>query len=80
MLSLLLNSLKQANKLDLPVEKYTMLVNEKMETEGILSFIPLDKKQVKVLLPAPYHKDLLELSETFTYKNLLLHKEVIILK
>lgn len=80
MLSTLLNILKQANKLDLPVEKYTMLINEKTETEGILCFVPMERKEIKVLLPNPYHKDLLELSTPFTYKHLLSHKEVIILK
>lgn len=80
MLSIILNSLKQANKLDQPVEKYTMLVNEKSETEGILCFVPTDRKEVKVLLPAPHHKSLLADSDTFTYKQLLSHKEAIVLK
>lgn len=80
MLNLIINSLKQANKLDQPIEKYTMLVNEKMQTEGVLCFVPMGNKEVKVLLPAPYHVDFLEPSDIPTYKRLLMHKEAIVLK
>lgn len=81
MLNTLMNSLKQAKKLDQSVDKYTMLINEKSETEGVLCFVPQDgRKEIKVLLPAPYHQDLLASSEIFTYKQLLSHKEAIVLK
>lgn len=80
MINIIIKSLEQAKKLDYPVEKYTMLVNEKSETEGVLCFIPLGNKEVKVLLPAPHHKDFINLSEIPTYRLLLKHQELIVLK
>lgn len=80
MLNIIINSLQQVNKLDQPVEKHTMLVNEKSETEGILYFIPVGNKVIKVLLPAPYHSDFVNSSALPTYRQLLKHKEIIVLK
>lgn len=80
MLTLIINSLEQAKKLDFDVEKYTLLVNEKSETQGVLCFIPLGNKEVKVLVPAPFHRDLMSASANFTYRQLLKHKEAIVLK
>ncbi|SKB97842.1 hypothetical protein SAMN05660841_03427 [Sphingobacterium nematocida] len=80
MLNTIINSLQQANKLDQPVEKFTMLVNEKSETQGALYFIPIKDREIKVLLPAPYYKDFQGLSAALTYRQLLKHKEIIVLK
>lgn len=80
MLTSIINSLEQAKKLDFDVEKYTLLVNEKSETQGVLCFVPLGNREVKVLVPAPFHKDLVESTENFTYRRLLKHKEVIVLR
>lgn len=80
MLDTIIKNLQQANKLDEPVEKYTMLVNEKSETQGALYFIPVKDREIKVLLPAPFHNDFPDLSGALTYRQLLKHKEIIVLK
>lgn len=80
MLDTIINNLQQANILDRPVEKYTMLVNEKSETQGALYFVPIKGREIKVLLPAPHHNDFQGLSEALTYRQLLKHKEIIVLK
>lgn len=80
MLNIIINNLQQAKKLEQPVEKHTMLVNEKSEIEGVLYFIPLGNKEVKVLLPTPYYKDFVDLTGGPTYRQLLNHREIIVLK
>lgn len=80
MLTLIVNSLEQAKKLDQGVDKFTLLVDEKSETQGVLCFVPLGNKEIKVLLPAPFHQELVENGHGFTYRQLLKHKQVIILK
>ncbi|WP_164112502.1 MULTISPECIES: hypothetical protein [Sphingobacterium] len=80
MLDTIVNNLQQANMLDRPVEKYTMIVNEKSETQGALYFIPIKNREIKVLLPAPHHKDFQGMCDALTYRQLLKHKEIIVLK
>ena len=66
--------------LDAAVVKYTMLIDEKMNEQGALFFIPLGNKEIKVVIPAPAHISFLKDESKVTYKNLLLNKDIIILK
>lgn len=72
--------LKAQQMLDAAVVKYTMLIDEKMNEQGALFFIPLGNKEIKVVLPAPAHLDFLKDESKVTYKNLLQSRDIIILK
>lgn len=72
--------LKAQQMLDAAVVKYTMLIDEKMNEQGALFFIPLGNKEIKVVIPAPDHISFLKDGSKVTYKNLLLNKDIIILK
>ena len=78
--SVLITKLKESNSLNLPVLKYTLIVTENAEEQGALFFIPVGSKEYKVLIPAPYHKDILSDEKANTYYNILNHKEAAILK
>lgn len=74
------DKLKSLQLLDTIIAKYTLLIDEKMNEQGALFFILLGNKEIKIVLPAPSHQDFLKNEEKITYKNLLLRKEIIILK
>ncbi|MCA5004912.1 hypothetical protein [Sphingobacterium bovistauri] len=72
--------LKSQQLFDSIIQKYTLLIDEKMIEQGALFFVPLGGKEIKIVLPAPLHKDFLADESQITYKKLLLQKEIIILK
>lgn len=76
----LIENLKKANKLHTTVEKYTLIVNDKSETQGALFFIPIDAKEFKLLLPAPFHTSVLIEDSKPTFLQILMHKEALLLK
>lgn len=76
----LIKKLKEANELQTLVRKHTLLVNEKLETQGALFFIPIESKEYKVLIPAPFHTELLSTEEAPTHSKIINHKEALLLK
>lgn len=76
----LLNGLKSVNQHSITITKYTLIVNEKSETQGALFFIPLNTKEYKVLVPAPFHLDLLHDSKKPNHIDILQHREALLLK
>ncbi|NGM71808.1 hypothetical protein [Sphingobacterium sp. SGL-16] len=74
------DKLKALKLLDNNITKYTLLIDEKMIEQGALFFIPLGNKEIKAVIPAPTHKYFLMNEDKITYKNLLAHKDIIILK
>lgn len=71
-----LESLKRLND---KAEKFTEIIDENFLEHGVLFFIPLEKYEVKILIPAPHHKAIL-LNGTPTFKQVLNHKEAMMLK
>ncbi len=71
-----LETLKRIND---KAEKFTELTDENFVEHGILFFIPLDKFEVKVLIPSPFHKSIF-VNGSPTYKQILMHKEAMLLK
>lgn len=71
-----LESLKRLNE---KAEKFTEIIDENFVEHGVLFFIPLEKFEVKILIPAPYHKAILQ-NGTPTFKQVLNHKEAMMLK
>jgi len=76
----LIKKLKEVNELQTPIRKHTLLVNEKSETQGALFFIPIESKEYKVLIPAPFHKELLSTDEAPSHHKVINHKEALLLK
>lgn len=74
------DKLRAQNLLETKILKYTLLIDDKMSEQGALFFIPLGNKEIKIVLPAPSHQDFLKQESQVTYKNLLLHKQIIVLK
>lgn len=72
--------LKSQQLLDTTIKKYTLLIDDKMNEQGALFFVPLGGKEVKIVIPSPFHQDFLKDESTITYKKLLQQKEIIILK
>ncbi|WP_197091606.1 hypothetical protein [Sphingobacterium endophyticum] len=71
-----LESLKRLNE---KAEKFTEIIDENFLQHGVLFFIPLEKYEVKILIPAPHHKAILQ-NGTPTFKQVLNHKEAMMLK
>ena len=78
--TVLISKLKESKTLDNAVQKYTLIVNDKSEEQGALFFIPVGGKEFKVLVPAPFHKDLIQEDQVASYNKVLNHKEAAILK
>ncbi len=78
--SVLISKLKDSNTLNNAVQKFTLIVTESKEEHGALFFIPVGNKEYKVVIPAPYHKELLDNDQIATYARILNHKEAAILK
>lgn len=76
----LIDKLKESNALTNPVKKFTLIVNEKSETQGALFFIPLGSKEFKVLIPAPFHSDVIAIDNNPSLAKILNHKEALLLK
>ena len=74
------DKLKAQQLLDSKIQKYTLLVDEKMNEQGALFFVPLGKGEIKIVIPAPHHQDFLKEDTQVTYKNLLLRKDIVVLK
>lgn len=75
------DKLKAQQLLDSKIQKFTLLIDEKMNEQGALFFVPLgNNKEIKIVIPAPQHDVFLADESQVTYKNLLLRKEIIILK
>lgn len=79
-INFLKDKLKESNSLDTAVKKHTLIVNDKSETQGALFFIPVTGKEYKVLIPAPFHTDILVEDAAPSYKAVLNHKEAVLLK
>jgi len=74
-----IKKLESLGKINQMAEKYTQITDENLKEHGVLFFIPLEKYEVKVLIPAPYHKELLAKGNP-TYKQILNHKEAMLLR
>ncbi len=74
-----IKKLEALNRLNEIADKFTELNDEKFIEHGVLFFIPLERYEVKVLSPAPFHKKLIA-SGNPTYKQVLTHKEAMLLK
>lgn len=72
--------LKKDQLLDAEISKYTNLVDESMRQQGILFFVSLGTREIKVVLPAPHHENFLENHPRLTYSILLNNKHIIVLK
>lgn len=79
-IQLIQEKLKAQQLLDSIIKKYTLLIDEKMNEQGALFFIPLGSKEIKIVLPSPFHQDFMREESNVTYKNLLSQREIIILK
>ncbi len=79
-IQLLIDTLKKNNKLKDVIRKSTLIVNEKSETQGALFFISIGPKECKILLPAPYHLEILEKNPTPANQDILEHREALLLK
>lgn len=76
----LIEKLKKSNDLNTTIHKFTLIVNDKSETQGALFFIPIEGKEYKVLVPAPFHGDLLPEDHKPTHLKIVMHKEALLLK
>ncbi len=65
--------------MELPAEKYTLLIDEKNATNGALFFLEANGRSHKVIIAAPHHEALLK-NGTPTIKAVLQHKEAMYLK
>ncbi|MGN5954227.1 hypothetical protein ACP6L2_06390 [Sphingobacterium lactis] len=74
-----IKKLESLGKINQMVEKYTEITDENLTIHGVLFFIPLDKYEVKVLIPAPFHRELLDKGIP-TFKQILNHKEAMLLR
>lgn len=74
-----IKKLEELKRINDKAEKFTELTNENFVEHGVLFFIPLEKYEVKVLIPAPFHKSIFA-SGTPTYKQVVNHKEAMLLK
>lgn len=79
-ITIITEKLKEANLLDHKIEKFTFLINEKSEEQGAIFFVPAGGREYKFVLSAPFHKDIIQDGETKSYKQLLNHKQAILLK
>lgn len=79
MIQQVIKKLATLKRLDQSVEKYTDVTDEDFNIHGILVFIPLEKYDVKVLIPSPHHKTLFE-SRLPTYGEVLRHREAMLLR
>ena len=61
------------------VKKYTLIIDEQQREHGALFFIEVKGKSYKVLLPSPYHQELLKDSDP-TFQQVLSHREAMLLK
>lgn len=76
----LIDLLKKAKKFASPIQKHTLIVNEKSEEQGALFFITIGSKDYKVLIPAPFHSDVLTINCLPSHDKVLMHKEALLLK
>lgn len=74
-----IKKLESLNRINDKAEKFTEITDENFVEHGILFFIPLEKYEVKVLIPEPHHKGLFQ-NGTPTFKQVLNHKEAMMLK
>lgn len=74
------DKLKSQQLLDSKIQKYTLLVDEKMSEQGALFFVPVGNKEIKIVIPAPHHQNFLKDDTHVTYKNLLVRKDIVVLK
>lgn len=76
----LIKELKKHNEHNFLIKKYTLIVNDRSETQGALFFIPINNKEYKVLIPSPFHLELINGENKPTHLKILLHKEAFILQ
>ncbi|MGO1521258.1 MAG: hypothetical protein ACTHZ1_01880 [Sphingobacterium sp.] len=79
MIQQVIKKLESLKRLDQTVEKYTQITDEEFSVHGVLVFIPLDKFEVKVLIPTPHHKKLFD-ENIPTFRQVLAHPEVMLLR
>lgn len=74
-----IKKLTALKRLDQRVEKYTQITDESLSVHGVLVFIPLDKFDVKVLIPSPYHHELFD-DGLPSFRQVLGHPEAMMLR
>ncbi|MGJ1204863.1 hypothetical protein [Sphingobacterium lactis] len=74
-----IKKLESLNRINNKAEKYTHVTDDKAVVQGVLFFVPLEKFEVKILIPAPFHESLFQNGNP-TFKQLLNHKEAMMLK
>ncbi|MFZ4861494.1 hypothetical protein ACL9RF_04860 [Sphingobacterium sp. Mn56C] len=62
------------------VKKHSLIVDDKLQTQGVLFFIYDGKRDVKLFIPAPFHLEVLAQAEGLTNKLVLQHKEAMLLQ
>ncbi|GGH19327.1 hypothetical protein GCM10011418_23650 [Sphingobacterium alkalisoli] len=75
----IIKKLEKSNSINDIVTKFTLIVDENQLVHGALFFIPVDNRDYKVMIPAPYHEILIA-DVPPTYKKILNHKEALLLK
>lgn len=78
MIPQVIKKLERLKRLDQQVEKYTQVTDERFQVHGVLVFIPMDRSDVKVLIPAPHHQALFGATPP-TFRMVLTHPEVMML-
>ena len=76
----IIKKLEELKLINQVAEKFTELTDENFVEHGVLFFIPMGKYEIKVLVPAPFHKSIFNDGTPPTYKQILGHKEAMILK
>lgn len=79
-IQVIIDTLKKTGELTNPIRKFTLIVTDRSETQGALFFIPISNKEFKILIPAPFHNEILSEESKTTYLNVLNHKEALLLK
>jgi len=63
-----------------PVKSFSLITDEKQITHGCIFIIAVKNRDYKVFIPAPHHKNLIPENNTPKIKEILAHKEAMLLK
>lgn len=69
----IIKKLEALHRINDKAEKFTEITDENFIEHGVLFFIPLEKFEVKILIPAPHHKTIFQ-NGTPTYKQGIIPK------
>ncbi|WP_140938208.1 hypothetical protein [Sphingobacterium lumbrici] len=75
----IITKLEKTNTINNIAAKFTLIVDEHQIVHGALFFIPIENRDYKVMIPAPFHEALIANAPP-TYKKILTHKEALLLK